>query len=183
MIMSLTIINFNLGGHVVNSVAENILEVLEEREYANFTGVPCSLLKGIFSLLEKYDESSDRNIVYVPAVREDSALGVASGMYLGGKKSVVLMQNSGLGYSLNVLTSFNLIYDVPLLLLISWRGAYNNDAVEHDIIGAKLTNLLDSVEIPYKELDHNDAKDLIIESLDLIEKTNRPVALLIKDQI
>lgn len=167
----------------MNTVAERMLTVLKERKYTNFTGVPCSLLKGIFGLLEKTSEDKDKNIVYIPAVREDSALGVASGMYLGGKKSVVLMQNSGVGYSLNVLTSFNLIYDIPILLLISWRGVYGNDAVEHDIIGAKLTNLLDSVEIPYQEFDNNRSEELIIKSLELIEKTNRPVALLIKDEI
>lgn len=167
----------------MNTAAERVLTVLKEKDYANFTGVPCSLLKGIFSLLEKESKKKDENIVYIPAVREDSALGVASGMYLGGKKSAVLMQNSGLGYSLNVLTSFNFIYDIPILLLISWRGAYGDDAVEHDIIGAKLTNLLDSVEIPYQEFDNNRSEELIIKSLDLIEKTNRPVALLIKDEI
>jgi len=167
----------------LNSVAERMLAVLKDRGYTNFTGVPCSLLKGIFRLIEEVSEKSDESLVYVPAVREDSALGVASGMYLGGKKSVVLMQNSGLGYSLNVLTSFNLIYNIPVLLLISWRGAYGNDAVEHDIIGAKLTNLLDSVEIPYQEFDCNRTEEIVLQSLESIEKTSRPAALLIKDQI
>jgi sulfopyruvate decarboxylase subunit alpha len=167
----------------LSSTAERILTVLKEQEYTHFTGVPCSLLKGIFKQLESKEKDEDENIVYVPAIREDSALGVASGMYLGGKKSVVLMQNSGLGYSFNVLTSFNLIYDIPVLLLISWRGAYGNDAVEHDIIGAKLTDLLESVEIPYQEFDNNRSKELILQSLALIEKTSRPVALLIKDEI
>ncbi|WP_461202910.1 thiamine pyrophosphate-binding protein [Anoxybacillus sp. TBDG-1] len=94
----------------MNSTAERMLAVLKENGYNHFTGVPCSLLKGIFKLLESKANEVDEGIFYVPAVREDSALGVASGIYLGGKKSVVLMQNSGLGYSLNVLTSFNLIY-------------------------------------------------------------------------
>ncbi|MCF2132231.1 hypothetical protein L1I79_38335 [Strepomyces sp. STD 3.1] len=167
----------------MNTTAEKMLTTLIENNYTHFTGVPCSLLKGIFSLLESNEVTERHGISFTPAIREDSALGVASGMYLGGKKSVVLMQNSGLGYSLNVLTSFNLIYDLPILLLISWRGAYGNDAVEHDIIGAKLTNLLDSVEIPHKEFDNNRPEELIAETLSLIEETNRPVALLIKDEI
>lgn len=77
----------------------------------------------------------------------------------------MLMQNSGLGYCLNVLTSFNFIYDIPILLLISWRGAYGNDAVEHDIIGEKLTDLLDSVDIPYKELDYENSEGTILDAL------------------
>ncbi|ADM36254.1 hypothetical protein MOD48_07170 [Bacillus spizizenii] len=167
----------------MNSTAERMLSTLTENNYTHFTGVPCSLLKGFFRLLESKEAIEKQNITFIPSIREDSALGVASGMYLGGRKCVMLMQNSGLGYCLNVLTSFNFIYDIPILLLISWRGAYGNDAVEHDIIGEKLTDLLDSVDIPYKELDYENSEGTILDALFLIEKTNRPVAILIKDEI
>ncbi|MBJ6363213.1 thiamine pyrophosphate-binding protein [Paenibacillus sp. GCM10012307] len=161
-------------------MSEVILSVLKENGYRHFTGVPCSLLKGLFSLLEQDENSQVR---YIPAVREDSAVGVASGFVISGHKSAVLMQNSGLGYSLNVLTSFNMIYDLPILLIVSWRGAYGNDAVEHDIIGARLTHLLDAVEIPHIELTENQPEQALLEAVGLIEATSRPVALLIKDEI
>jgi sulfopyruvate decarboxylase subunit alpha len=157
-----------------------VLTVLKENGYSHFTGVPCSLLKGLFALLE---QSENTQVRYVPAVREDSAIGVASGFAIGGHKSVVLMQNSGLGYSLNVLTSFNLIYEVPVLLIVSWRGAYGNDAVEHDIIGARLTHLLDAVELPYFVLENNGIKQTIQEAIGLLEASRKPVVLLIKDEI
>lgn len=169
-----------LNQSIFSAAAEKILSVLIQQGYDHFTGVPCSLLKGLFTLLEQSDSSRVR---YIPAVREDSALGVASGFAISGKKSVVLMQNSGLGYSLNVLTSFNMIYDLPVLLIVSWRGAYGNDAVEHDIIGARLTHLLDAVEIPHIELDENGTEQTIHKLIKLIEAASRPVVLLIKDEI
>lgn len=165
---------------IVSTTAEKILSVLNEKGYDHFTGVPCSLLKGLFALLEKSDTSKMR---YIPAVREDSAIGVASGFAISGRKSVVLMQNSGLGYSLNVLTSFNMIYDLPVFLIVSWRGAYGNDAVEHDIIGARLTHLLDAVEIPHIELVENETEQAIHKAIELMEATSKPVALLIKDEV
>lgn len=168
---------------MLSETAERMLSVLQQRGYSHFTGVPCSLLKGIFRQLEARTAESGSGITYVPAVREDSALGVASGMYLGGKKSVVLMQNSGLGYSLNVLTSFNLIYDLPVLLLISWRGAYGNDAVEHDIIGARLTNVLEAIDIAHVVFNPDQVEGSIGQAIDRLEATNRPVAVLIKNEV
>ncbi|ANP53483.1 phosphonopyruvate decarboxylase [Streptomyces griseochromogenes] len=131
------------------STAQAVLDTLLTRGITHFTGVPCSLLKGLFRLLE----SPDCPTTYLPAPREDSALGVASGLAVAGARPVVLMQNSGLGYSLNVLTSFNLIYDVHLPLIVSWRGHDGNDAVEHDVIGRELPRLLDLFGLSWSVLD------------------------------
>ena len=51
-------------------------------------------------------------------MREDSALGLAAGAYLGGRQPVVFMQNSGLGVSMNALVSLHQIYDIPALLAV-----------------------------------------------------------------
>lgn len=111
------------------------------------TGVPCSLLAPTYAALETGGHSA----IYVPAPREDSALGLAAGAYLAGRRPVVLMQNSGLGYGLNVITSLHMIYDIPLPLVITWRG-YRDDAVEHDVIGPALPALLDVIGIPYRRM-------------------------------
>ena len=158
----------------MNKESNLLIKKLKFEGYNFFTGVPCSLLKETFSLLEKEEEE------YYPAIREDSALGLASGAVLAGRKAAVFMQNSGLGYSLNVLTSFNLIYEVPLLIVMSWRG-YGKDAIEHNIIGEKITSILDSVEIPYFILDDENLSSLIGQ----IEKwhaKNMTFVILVKDQ-
>ena len=69
------------------------------------TGVPCSLIDGVLRNLE-----TGRNILYAPAVREDVAVGLAAGAWLAGRRPAVLMQNSGLGTSLNALASLSLMY-------------------------------------------------------------------------
>ncbi|PTK91973.1 thiamine pyrophosphate-binding protein [Staphylococcus gallinarum] len=165
----------------MSNTSEHILYTLVNNGYTYFTGVPCSLLKGIFSELEN-NSSKYNNLHFYPSIREDSALGLASGFTLSGNKSVVLMQNSGLGYSLNVLTSFNLIYDIPLLLIVSWRG-YSKDAVEHDVMGKKTLDLLDSVDIPYQLLDTNNVEESINLAESKINSSNKPVALIVKDKV
>ena len=70
--------------------------------------------------------------------REDAALGVAAGAYLGGRLPMVLMQNSGLGVSVNALGSLHILYEMPVLLLVTWRGYEGKDAPEHLVMGEVL---------------------------------------------
>ena len=51
----------------------------------------------------------------------------------------MIMQNSGIGNVVNPLASFSLMYKIPVLLVVGWRGYGGppNDAPEHWIMGAK----------------------------------------------
>lgn len=152
-----------------------LLRALVRHGFTHATGVPCSYLAEPFAELE----GGGSGLVYVPSNREDNALGLASGLAVAGARPVVLMQNSGLGYSFNVLTSFNLVYDVPLSLVVSWRG-YADDAIEHDVIGRTLPGLLslhDIATIVFDPETDEDATRLIEE---FAAAEGRTVALLVR---
>ncbi|MFA5336009.1 MAG: sulfopyruvate decarboxylase subunit alpha [Candidatus Omnitrophota bacterium] len=136
-----------------------------------FTGVPCSLLGGMIKALGDG---------YIPSVREDTALGLAAGAYLGGKKPCVLMQNSGIGYSLNVLTSLNLIYDIPVLLMISYRGFGGKDAPEHIIMGRHCVELMETIGIGSRVCGGPDIEAALAEA-DRCLKDGKPFAIFIKE--
>jgi sulfopyruvate decarboxylase subunit alpha len=129
------------------SSAPAFVAALKENGFDFFAGVPCSLLKGLVSLLDR-DEAAH----YVSATREDSAIGMAAGAWLGGKLPMVLMQNSGLGVSVNALASLTTMYELPVLLVISWRGEGGNDAPEHIMMGEIMTPMLDLMKIPHRVL-------------------------------
>ncbi len=150
---------------------EEFKRELKRSGFDFFTGVPCSILSGIIKVLGEE---------YIPSVREDTAIGMASGAYLGGKKPCVLMQNSGLGYSLNVLTSLNLIYGIPVLLLVSYRGFEGKDAPEHLIMGKHCVDLVKTFEIPSKVCGKDDLKGALAEANRYIEK-GRPYCIFIKE--
>ncbi|MBT2399369.1 thiamine pyrophosphate-binding protein [Streptomyces sp. ISL-100] len=167
-----------------STTARDLLHCLVDHGYTLATGVPCSLLKGAFQLLEEPgDDARLAGLRYVPAPREDSAIGIASGAIVAGERAVVLMQNSGLGYCLNVITSFNLIYDVPVLLIVSWRGHDGNDAVEHDVIGAELLRLLDLFRLPHTVLDPADPAGSVSAAIDLMDKEQRCSVLVVREGI
>jgi sulfopyruvate decarboxylase alpha subunit len=152
--------------------------LFEEHGFSFFTGVPCSLLAGLIDAI-----AGSPNRTYIPAVREDAALGMAVGSYMGGKRPVVLMQNSGLGYSLNAFTSLAMIYRIPCLIIMSWRGYKGIDAPEHLIMGDIVTGLLRCSGIPYAVLEDGRARDTVEWAVRTLEEKSTPAAILIRKGI
>src|SRR5207245_8491043 len=138
-----------------------------------FVGVPCSLVGPVIAEL-------DRRGVYLPETREDAALGVAAGAYLAGRRPVVIMQNSGLGVSLNALGSLHLLYRLPCLLVVTWRGYEGRDAPEHLVLGEVLPRLLEVFGIPLRVLEARALDADVAWAAVEMGRTRRPVALLVR---
>jgi phosphonopyruvate decarboxylase len=108
-----------------------------------FTGVPCSVISDVIAALERRPRAP-----WVAAVREDAAVGLAAGAWLAGRRPAVLMQNSGLGTGANALASLSVMYGLPALLLVTWRGYGSTDAPEHLLMGEISPDLLDLLGVP-----------------------------------
>ena len=147
---------------------------LETQGYDFFTGVPCSMISGHNATLETHPRQP-----YVPAVREDVAVGLAAGAWLAGRRPMVLMQNSGLGTSLNALVSLSLMYRLPALLLVTWRGHAGRDAPEHLLMGEISPGLLEMIRIPHRVLSATTIADDIAWGRSESERLSQPVALLL----
>ena len=103
--------------------ASVLLDACSKAGIGFYTGVPDSLLKGLCDeLYVRYGTESDTHIV---AHNEGGAIALCAGHYLScGKPALCYMQNSGLGNAVNPLTSLTdpLVYAIPCLLIIGWRG-------------------------------------------------------------
>ena len=158
--------------------SEYFAQELIDSGYDFFTGVPCTIIGNLINTL------TDRSdVIYIPAVREDAAVGVASVAYMAGKTPVVLMQNSGLGQCLNTLTSLNLIYKLPCLLIVTWRGFEGKDAPEQLVMGRTCNKLLDTVGITHHDFNHDNIKTLINMSYKLVTEKREPLVLFLKKGI
>ena len=155
--------------------SEAFIEKLRKEDFSFFTGVPCSLLSGLISTLDKNPE-----IEYIPSVREDAAVGICAGMYMAGKLPVLLMQNSGLGYCLNAFTSLNLIYKIPALVIMSWRGYEGKDAPEHIIMGEVSEQLLNTAGMEYSVLSDDNVDEVLATACKKIKNEALPYTLLVK---
>jgi len=139
-----------------------------------FTGVPCSLIEDVIAALER-----DPRAPWIAAAREDAAVGLAGGAWLGGRRPAVLMQNSGLGTSLNALASCSLMYGLPALLLVTWRGLGGKDAPEHVLTGAITPGLLDLLGIPHRTLARESVDEQLAWAAREMAARLSPVALLL----
>ena len=135
---------------------EFFIEKLGEYGIDCFAGVPDSLLKNLCGYITDHFDAR-HNII---AANEGAAIGIAAGHYLAtGKPACVYMQNSGEGNIINPLASLTdpEVYDIPVLLLIGWRGRPGtHDEPQHIKQGKITTGLLDTMEIGYDVLSKDE---------------------------
>lgn len=144
-----------------------------------FTGVPDSLLKNLCSCIQKNSNKAN-NII---AANEGNAIAIASGYHLStGKFGAVYMQNSGIGNAVNPLLSLadEDVYNIPMLLIIGWRGEPGKeDEPQHKKQGKVTISLFEAMEIETIILE-DDYKKQIDYCVDYMRKNNKPIALIVK---
>lgn len=116
---------------------QTLYQTFKSKGFNFFVGVPCSGIKDFIDELER-----DPDQVYIPATKEDSALGIAVGAYFADKKPLVYLQSSGLGNIVNGITSLLKPYGIRIHLLISLR----KNPFEHEFMYKVFYNLLKDLE-------------------------------------
>ena len=137
---------------------EFFIEKLRESGIDCFAGVPDSLLKNICAYITDHCDAQ-HNII---AANEGAAVGIAAGHYLAtGQPACVYMQNSGEGNIINPLASLTdpEVYNIPVLLLIGWRGRPGvHDEPQHVKQGKVTTGLMNTMGINFDVLSKEEDK-------------------------
>lgn len=158
------------------------IEQLKTQGMDFFAGVPDSLLKNICAYITD-NLPKEQNII---AANEGGAMGIAAGYHLAtGKIPCVYMQNSGEGNIINPLASLTdkEVYNIPVLLLIGWRGRPGvHDEPQHVKQGKVTTGLLNTMGINYTVLskDETVAEKQISLAIDYMKCSNECYALVIE---
>lgn len=143
--------------------------------YEFYSGVPCSYLKALINFAINECE-------YVMAVNEGDAVAISAGASIGGKKSVVLMQNSGLTNAISPLTSLISPFQIPILGFVSLRGeSGHKDEPQHELMGETTAEMLSLMKIKWEYLsyDFNEAKSQLRRANGVIEQ-NEPYFFIVK---
>ncbi|MFW9778207.1 MAG: thiamine pyrophosphate-binding protein [Candidatus Heimdallarchaeota archaeon] len=153
-------------------------EFLEPR-FQYICGVPCSYFKEFLAYLSSHE--GEISLQHIYATREDEAIGIASGIALSGKRTLIYMQNSGLGNIGDALTSLAQLYKLPMMILISYRGLeLDKDFPEHSLMGEANEPVLKAYKVPYSNLSEDRWEMEMENALRLMEETSSPVALLVE---
>ena len=94
-------------------------------------------------------EARFRDVRLMLATREEEAFGMAAGLYLGGRLPTVMLQSSGLGNSLNALTSLLMPYQIPALMVVSMRGDSGEWNAAQVPMGRAVRGIFESIGVPH----------------------------------
>jgi len=129
-------------------------------------------------LLQMADDDPAMNLVEV--AKEEEAIGIAAGAYFAGEPNILLMQNHGFMGSINGIVSLAKLYNIPLCMLIAYRGHMGEPYYWHTQGGLVTEPLLQALGIPYAiARDPAQVGKQIKEALTYSHSLLAPVALLL----
>lgn len=159
--------------------AKSLVDCLLDCGAGLFTGVPDSLLSKFSACVMQLPM-----VDHIIAANEGNAIGLAIGDYLAtNKPAVVYMQNSGLGNTVNPLTSLvdPDVYGIPMMLVIGWRGEPGiHDEPQHIKQGAITLGQLNVLNIPYLIVNADTELDKVKALWEKMLKRRGPAALVVR---
>ena len=149
-----------------------IFNILKKKGIKNFVGVPDSTMKYFI------DEGLKKEKILI-STREEEAIGIAAGMSMSNEKSLVFMQNAGFANSLSTITSLIKLYEIPMILLIGWRGFLKDDAPEHEKIGEIQPDLIKIIGLESRIISEKNFKNVCDWAITELNK-KKIIGLIIK---
>lgn len=107
--------------------------------------LPCSVFYEWHELLGSGGE--------IGVCREEEAIGIGVGLVTAGQRPLILIQNSGLGNSLNALASLAIAYRVPLVVGVSLAGDSGDPSVARRPLGSRTVSLIEALGCPYRKVE------------------------------
>ena len=144
--------------------AKDFVEAARKLGFIRYAGVPCSFLTPFINYV-----INDNSLEYISSSNEGDALATTSGSVIGGQRSIVMMQNSGLGNAVSPITSLSYVFKIPFLIIVTHRGQPGvKDEPQHELMGEITKDLLGIMKIPSETFPNE--KEKIIPALERAEK-------------
>ncbi len=155
------------------SINQKILDDFIKNKIQFVTTVPCKQLAGVIAALE-----ASKDIHHIPSNKEDEGMGLCAGAYMGGKRSAIIMQNTAIGVTINTLVTLIQYYNIPLPMLISYRGEIGEPVACQVEMAVHTKALLAQLNIPtyhfHRPEDAGDLNSILNHSF----MAKKPVAIL-----
>ncbi|MFX1309148.1 MAG: sulfopyruvate decarboxylase subunit alpha [Promethearchaeota archaeon] len=152
-----------------------LYEKIKESGIDLILSLPCILIKGLLKLIDEKNE-----IQHIPITREEEGVGIAAGAYLGGRIPAILMQNSGLGNSINAIKSLLQLYNIPVIFIMSHRGAEGEKILAQIPMGQLTPDLLDLLNIRKFIIDSVEKINEIKIAVNFSKNSKNSVGILLK---
>ncbi len=163
--------------------ADKFLTPARELGFNFFTGTPCSYLKPFINYVIDTD-----GFEFIDSVNEGDAVAIAAGATIGGKRAVVMFQNSGLGNAVNPITSLTYTFNIPVMVITTLRGEPGGPADEpqHELMGQITISMLETMRLKWAYFPQTESEvgPALKLADDYMKSTNQPfVFVMRKDDI
>ncbi len=152
-----------------------VLQSLKRNEISLVPYVPDRVLTTLIKNLH-----ADPFFTTFPTAREEEAVGIVTGAWMGGRRGAVLMQTSGFATLANVLASLAIPYQIPLIMFVSERGTLGEFNYGQSLVCRTMRPVLDSLAMEHHTCTRLEEFEFIVDrSIKQAITTQAPVALIL----
>jgi sulfopyruvate decarboxylase TPP-binding subunit len=153
-----------------------VLEEMTKNGVTHVVWLPDSETNWLYLLMK-----AEPSLRLVPVSREGQAFSTAAGLAVGGKRPVILIQNTGLMESGDSLRGWGLGLNTPVVIMVGYRG-WTRHGVNQDTAATYTERFLNAFGINYYLVEGNADAPRISVAFEEAKRTNRPVAVLVGDE-
>ncbi len=154
---------------------EVVLRTLKRNEVKLATYVPDRVLTPLIKALH-----ADPYFITIATAREEEALGIVTGAWMGGMRGAILMQTSGFATLANALASLAVPSQIPALLFVSERGTLGEFNLGQALVCRTMRPVLDSLAIEHHTITRHDELEFIVDrSIKQAVATQAPVTFIL----
>ena len=155
----------NMDRQIIGDFVENGVDFI--------TSVPCKQLAGVIEVLDRTPA-----IKHVPSNKEDEGMGLCAGAFMGGMRPAIMMQNTALGVVVNTLATLIQFYQIPLPMLISYRGEVGEPVACQVEMALHTKAILNQMHIPTYHFHKPEDAIELPGILNHTQMCRKPVAIL-----
>ena len=159
-----------------NLSPETVLGEMLKNGVTHVVWLPDSETNWLYLLMK-----AEPSLTLVPVSREGQAFSIAAGLSVGGKKPVILIQNTGLMESGDSLRGWGLGMNTPVVMMVGYRG-WTRHGVTTDTAATYTERFINAFGINYYLVENNSDASRISVAFEEAKKTKRPVAVLVGDE-
>ncbi|MBF8267791.1 MAG: hypothetical protein HW388_1299 [Dehalococcoidia bacterium] len=156
---------------------EAVLEEFKKNGVTHVVWLPDSETNWMYLLMK-----AEPSLTLIPVSREGMAFSTAAGLSVGGKKPVVMIQNTGMLESGDSIRGWGLGMSTPLVLMVGVRGWTRHGGNRPTDVANFTEPFLNALGIHYYLIEHGGDAPRISLAFEEAERTKRPVAVLVGDE-
>jgi sulfopyruvate decarboxylase alpha subunit len=152
-----------------------VRDTLKANQVRLVTYVPDNVLKPLIAGVH-----ADSYFTTFATAREEEAVGIVAGAWMGGMRGIVLMQTSGFGTLANVLASLPVAFQIPVLMMVSERGTLGEFNLGQALVYRTMRPILDALAVEHHTITRNDELEFVVDrSIKQAAATRAPVVFIL----